>query len=231
MILMIDSIDQLTNENLARSNLSFLRGVKPHRDTRIIVSALPDEKDADGKWIYCYGCDTKLAIRNVPRVVVRRLEESKAGEIKEMLSTILWEEHKMRPREWQLELAARQISVDPTALYLRLAVFRVKDWVSSASEEECLRSLPATVPALIESIFEDLERTYGEILVRTTLGLLTYSRGGVSKQELGDLLSMDDEVLAATFQYSDPGVRRLPPHILLRLLGSLEGLVMERDNV
>ena len=81
VILMIDSIDQLTNENLARSNLSFLRGVKPHRDTRIIVSALPDEKDADGKWIYCYGCDTKLAIRNVPRVVVRRLEESKAGEI------------------------------------------------------------------------------------------------------------------------------------------------------
>ena len=70
---MIDSIDQLTNENLARSNLSFLRGVKPHRDTRIIVSALHDEKDADGKWIYCYGCDTKLAIRNVPRVVVRRL--------------------------------------------------------------------------------------------------------------------------------------------------------------
>ena len=139
---MIDSIDQLTNENLARSNLSFLRGVKPHRDTRIIVSALPDEKDADGKWIYCYGCDTKLAIRNVARVVVRRLEESKAGEIKEMLSTILWEEHKMRPQEWQLELAARQISVDPTALYLRLAVFRVKDWVSSAREEGCLRPSP-----------------------------------------------------------------------------------------
>ena len=162
---------------------------------------------------------------------MRRLEESKAGEIKEMLSAILWEEHKMKPQEWQLELAARQISVDPTALYLRLAVFRVKDWVSSASEDECLRSLPATVPALIEIIFEDLERTYGEILVRMTLGLMTYSRGGVSKQELEDLLSMDDEVLAATFQYSDPGVKRLPPHILLRLLGSLEGLVMERDTV
>ena len=104
---------------------------------------------------------------------MQRLEESKAGEIKEMLSTILWEEHKMIPQEWQLELAARQTSVH-----------RVKDWVSSAREEGCLRPpppFPATIPASIESIFEDLERTNDEILIRTTLGLLTYSRGGVSK--------------------------------------------------
>ena len=38
---------------------------------------------------------------------MKRLEESQAGEIKEMLSTILWEEHKMIPQEWQLELAIR----------------------------------------------------------------------------------------------------------------------------
>lgn len=93
----------------------------------------------------------------------------------------MWEEHKMIPQKWQLELAARQISVDHTALYLRLAVFRVKDWASSTSEDECLRSFPATIPVSIESTFEDLERTYGEILIRTTLGLLTYFRGGVSK--------------------------------------------------
>ena len=72
---------------------------------------------------------------------MRRLEESKSGETKEMLNTILWEEHKMKPQEWQLELAARQIPVHLTALYLRLIVHRVKDWVSSAREEECLRSL------------------------------------------------------------------------------------------
>ena len=59
VILMIDSIDQLTSENLARSILSFMRGVKLHRDTRITESALPDEKDTGGKWSYCYGYDTK----------------------------------------------------------------------------------------------------------------------------------------------------------------------------
>ena len=44
MILFIDSLDQLSNENLARSHLSFLKGIKPHKDTRIIVSALPDDR-------------------------------------------------------------------------------------------------------------------------------------------------------------------------------------------
>jgi hypothetical protein len=43
VILLIDSLDQLQNENLARSDISFLKGVRPHPDTRIIVSALPDD--------------------------------------------------------------------------------------------------------------------------------------------------------------------------------------------
>ena len=43
VVLLIDSLDQLSDENLARSHLSFLKGLKPHRDTRIIVSTLPDD--------------------------------------------------------------------------------------------------------------------------------------------------------------------------------------------
>ena len=69
------SLDQLRDENQARSKISFLRGVKPHPDTRIIVSALPDDKitgdqrnNADG--VYYYGCDTCLAMHCVPRVEV-----------------------------------------------------------------------------------------------------------------------------------------------------------------
>ena len=45
VVLLIDSLDQLSNENLARSNLSFLKGIRPHKETLIIVSSLPDEKD------------------------------------------------------------------------------------------------------------------------------------------------------------------------------------------
>ena len=56
VVLFVDSLDQLSNENLARSDLSFLTGVKPHRDSRIIVSTLPDSRE-DG---YYYGCEHRL---------------------------------------------------------------------------------------------------------------------------------------------------------------------------
>jgi len=46
VVLFIDSLDQLSNENLARSDVSFLKGVRPHPDSRIIVSALPDDVPA-----------------------------------------------------------------------------------------------------------------------------------------------------------------------------------------
>jgi hypothetical protein len=43
LVLFIDSLDQLSNMDLARSDISFLKGVRPHPDTRIIVSSLPDD--------------------------------------------------------------------------------------------------------------------------------------------------------------------------------------------
>jgi hypothetical protein len=45
VVLIIDSLDQLSNEHLARSNISFLKGLEPHPLTRIVLSTLPDEKD------------------------------------------------------------------------------------------------------------------------------------------------------------------------------------------
>ena len=45
VVLFIDSLDQLSDDDLARSKISFLRNLVPHKLTRVIVSALPDEKD------------------------------------------------------------------------------------------------------------------------------------------------------------------------------------------
>ena len=44
-VVYIDSLDQLANDNMAMSHVSFLDGIRPHRDTRIIVSMLPDEEE------------------------------------------------------------------------------------------------------------------------------------------------------------------------------------------
>ena len=46
LVLFIDSLDQLSDRDRARSDISFLKGVKPHLNTAIVVSCLPDEQDA-----------------------------------------------------------------------------------------------------------------------------------------------------------------------------------------
>lgn len=51
--LLIDSLDQLVDAYLARSDISFLKDISCHHKSRVIVRALPDEKKADGKgWLY-----------------------------------------------------------------------------------------------------------------------------------------------------------------------------------
>ena len=42
MVIFFESLDQLSDQNQARSELSFLKGIRPHRLSRIIVSTLPD---------------------------------------------------------------------------------------------------------------------------------------------------------------------------------------------
>jgi hypothetical protein len=60
VVVVIDSLDQLSNDDEARSGMTFLKGLKPHADTRVIVSCLPDETDALTGKRYFYGCDTRL---------------------------------------------------------------------------------------------------------------------------------------------------------------------------
>lgn len=50
----MDSLDSLSDEDGARSSLSFLADFLPHRDTKIILSTLPDNETF-------YGCQTLLA--------------------------------------------------------------------------------------------------------------------------------------------------------------------------
>jgi archaellum biogenesis ATPase FlaH len=61
VFLFIDSLDQLENRNEERSKLSFLRDIRPHDKSRIIVSTLPDEYDDHGKrGKYFYQCERIL---------------------------------------------------------------------------------------------------------------------------------------------------------------------------
>lgn len=42
VLLLLDGLDQLTNAHFARSRLSFLRGIRLHSRSCLVVSCLPD---------------------------------------------------------------------------------------------------------------------------------------------------------------------------------------------
>jgi len=50
VVVLFDSLDQLSNAHLARSDISFLKGIRPHRLSRIIVSTLPDDLKQGNKF-------------------------------------------------------------------------------------------------------------------------------------------------------------------------------------
>lgn len=227
VILFIDSLDQLSDANMARSRLSFLVTRKQyHLRTRIVVSTLPDEQDATTKaWIHCYQCDTRLREANVPRIEVPRFESvERLAEAERIVAELLQiQGRQLSVQQWHIVQAA--VEHEPTALYLNLAVKVVSQWTSSS-----ICHLTPTVKGLINQIFDDLEKKYGRCLVRKVLAFLSLSRGGISDNEMQDLLSLCDDVLEEVFQYSKLNdVYRLPMHVWLRLREALDGLIVERS--
>jgi hypothetical protein len=72
--------------------------------------------------------------------------------------------------------ALTQVEVEPTALYLNLAVSMMMKWESSRPIEQL--PLKSSVQGLIEQIFKELSSAYGERLVEAILGFLTFSVAG-----------------------------------------------------
>ena len=231
-VLFIDSLDQLTDENQGRSRISFLRNIAPHPLSRIIVSCLPDEYDeVKQEWKHCYQCETRLREANVQRLVVRMSEdESESTNVAMTLIKDILFQHCSRTLTAAQWLDVRvKVAVEPTALYVHLAVSVVRHWTSDSQGQYSQPMLRGGVHALIEQIFATLERDFGSVLAKAALGFITYSVNGVSDVEMEDLLSMHDAVLDHVFQYATPELRRIPSHVWLRLKQALADLVVERE--
>jgi WD40 repeat protein len=79
IVLFVDGLDCLQDENFGRTQLSFLKGIKLHPMSRIVVSTRPDHHDiVSNRWVSYYGCDSRLRDSNVPRERVRRFQISNA---------------------------------------------------------------------------------------------------------------------------------------------------------
>jgi hypothetical protein len=130
----------------------------------------------------------------------------------------------LNPSQWERVL--EQVGEDSTALYMNLCRLVCLKWVSH--DDKCM--LAATVPGIVSQILDSLEVTFGPLLTRCALGLLSFAKEGLSDTEMLDLLYLDETVLKEVFQYSTPTIRRVPVHVWRRLRSALDGLVVERDG-
>ena len=118
-----------------------------------------------------------------------------------------------------------QAKVEPTALYVHLALRVVVHWTSFESNVE----LQCGVSSLFNQILDNLETTYGVVVVRAALGFITFAVDGLTDRELIDLLTLHKEVMRSDLIKST-GAIRFPAHIWLRLRGEVLGLVMEKED-
>jgi hypothetical protein len=175
VVLIIDSLDQLVDENRARTQLSFLQHLQPHPNTIIIVSTLPDEHKVDkpNEWLYYYGCQSVLLHNNVKSLHVP-LFESESKEAEAILQAMLSRKgHSLTPPQWTVVRALSVVQgVTPSALYLNMLVKKVVGWRSFdglGPNQAHVLHLNPTVKGLVGQIFDEIEKRF--VIQRHTISV------------------------------------------------------------
>eukprot|EP01038_Epipyxis_sp_PR26KG_P005419 gene5419-7508_t len=255
VILFIDGLDRLQDNNIDNSRIGFLTGIQPHKDTRIIVSTIPDNTNNNNNNNHNNSninsnnknlkIDERFQQDEVPRVDISHLvddetlnnnrsnnnnndiKNTKLGkEVVLILEQLLLNDFRLlTDKQWTIAL--QKSAFEPTVLYLTLASKILKKWASSDSNKLILTE---TVNGVLMQIIDSIERKYGNRLIRLVIGYISFAKNGINDIEMEDLLSLDDSLMDIVFQYTTPNIRRLPTHIWLRVRQELSGLIVERDN-
>ncbi|EDO44796.1 predicted protein, partial [Nematostella vectensis] len=214
LCILIDSLDQLTDEDGARRFLEWLpRHVPPN--VRLIVSTLPDVG----------GCLLRLKTFGIPEdnfIQVRRMSPCDG---KVILDKMLHAAGRtLTPQQKTVILEAFNRCSLP--LYLQLLFSECKAWPSYKSMADI--DLPPDVSGMINMLYEGLERYHGAALVARVLGLLAARPDGINRIDILHMLSCDDQLLADVLEWHQPPKRRLPPLLLARLQHDLGPFLVER---
>jgi WD40 repeat protein len=225
LFVFIDSLDQLSNkDNGCSQPWSWLpmAGSEALQWSKIIVSTLPESQYLVFPILKAHLPETAL----LPVTLLS--EQDSLACVKDLLL-----------RHGRTVSAAQESEVNAyiketaakTMLHIRLIFDRLKKLRSFGT----LR-LAASVPAMINHIYSDIEAIHGKRLVEVCMGLLCASKGGLSTENLLDLISCDDAVLGekgekgAVFQYHAPPCRRLPTLVFTRLQLEFQDYLVERGD-
>ena len=181
LVIILDSLDQLSNEDFAR-NLKWLslKDALP-ANVHLVVSTLPGQS-----------LDVLKAFLPAENVLeVLPLEEHEGPAILDQMLSIAGRKVTSSQRDVIMSAFTRC----PLPLYLRLATDIAMRWRSY--DQVSLDEFPADVPSLVDKLFDRLETRYGPMFVSRALGYVTAAKNGLAVAELEDILSCDDDVLDA----------------------------------
>ncbi|GBG26643.1 Kinesin light chain 3 [Hondaea fermentalgiana] len=225
LILILDALDQLSNDDNARESLAWLPRLLPSPVVKIIVSTLPDDPKRN------LGVVSALHKRGIDDLVkVSKLDEKSARDLLRG-----WLKHVGRTctAEQEALVVDRTMAGGAktrTPLFMNIAFNLVRRWHSFTETSSVEHTMRPTVQEMIEALFQRVRLYNGDALVDHALAFVTLARDGLSTNDLEDLISMDDHVLDQVFEWWTPPVKRLPPLLWTRITDDLSGYLVSRGT-
>jgi hypothetical protein len=211
ILVMLDALDQLSVAHAAHHLAWLPKRLPPH--VHVVVSALSQHGSETPR---CYGALSKALMALPERFVsLAPLDSATCHEI--LVSALAANNRTLQPQ--QMEIVSHSFAQCSLPLYVRMVLDRCVQWRSFTPLADI--QLPGAIRPMIEGLFAKLELEHGQLFVERSLGYLTASRWGLSLHELEDVVSCDDDVLNAVFEWWLPPIRRLPPLLLARMRASL----------
>ncbi|KAL0970488.1 hypothetical protein UPYG_G00242740 [Umbra pygmaea] len=215
-VLVLDGLDELSEEHGA--DLSWLSApLPPH--VHIILSATT-------------GSACAHTLQNTAQPTVLSLPALSPDDITRALERML-QAGRRRLQAWQWHHLLQACISCPSPLYLEAAYAQSTLWSSFSPQGSTV--LPADLGGLYVGLLVSLEKAHGEQLVRRAASVISLSRGGVTEEELLDLLERDEKVvqevvLSYPSSRSSSRLPRVPCVLWARLRRDLGGHLTEVET-
>ena len=251
LFLFIIGLDNLSDDHLARSDISFLKGAHPHPNSRIIVSTeswnnvLPNRgPQSSNHYVASLNRESLWFSSNLNfqgyekwKEIEHKLELNWMGDSADseptperaevMLSTLLARKNRQLTPA-QMGCALQRILEEPSALYIRMLVILASKLTSA---DVTSGYFAPGLRGIIEQVFGCLEQEYGRELVAFSLGCIAFSAAGIRDSEMVDLISSDRVVRSfLTKHWMLDGNMLIPVHLWLRLKEAIEDLLALRKG-
>jgi WD40 repeat protein len=208
LVIFLDALDQLREDDEARSFTWLHQNQPPHVSLIVSTTEIPA-----GLTSAAHVAVKEFPARHAKKVLMAWLADAKR--------TLRW-----RQRRKVLKGFAKS----RLPLYLKLAFEEARRWRSFDDVENC--ELCSDVGSMIDMLFNRLsaEANHGPILVNRGLGYLAAAHFGLTEDEMLDVLTADDAVWSDfdKRKHHEVSERRLPVVVWSRLSLDLEPYLTER---